>query len=151
MILEAEPSHLDRMTEIEGMCFAGPSAYPRRKLRYLAFRANSRCYVESDGTTVRGFIISMFRRGCRISVVETIDVDPAFQGKGIGLRLLHAAEQDMVNKGCRISRLQVAVGNFPAIRLYEKAGYRTIRLLPHYYRFASYGTCDAFRMEKDLN
>jgi len=149
-ILEAEPGHLDRMTEIEGACFAGPAAYSRRKLHYLAFLANSTCYVETDGTAIRGFIIVMFRRGCRISVVETIDVDPNFQGKGIGLRLLNAAEKDMLKKRCRISRLQVAVGNIPAIRLYEKAGYRATRLLLQYYRFASHGTRDAWRMEKNL-
>ena len=85
-----------------------------------------------------------------MAAIETLDVDPSFQGKGIGKRLLHAGEDEMFASGIKSIRLEVSTNNLSALLLYEKAGYRTVAYLPHFYVNQHYGTRDAFRMVKIL-
>ena len=64
--------------------------------------------------------------------VQTIAVAPDAQGSGVGRLLLahlidHARDAD-----CRRLHLEVKAGN-PAMRLYEKFGFETVRVRPRYY------------------
>ncbi len=86
-----------------------------------------------------------------MAAIETLDVDPDFQGRGIGRRLLQAAEEEMNTLGLRKIRLEVSANNLAALRLYEKAGFKVAALLPNYYLNPSFGTRHAFRMIKDLS
>lgn len=85
-----------------------------------------------------------------MAAIETLDIDPSFQGKGIGKRLLHAGEDEMFLFGIKSIRLEVSTNNLSALHLYEKAGYKTVAYLPHFYLNQHYGTRDAFRMVKRL-
>ena len=150
-VREAVPADLDHIVMVEEACFPGPKAYSRRQLKYLLERANSTCLVETDGKTLRGFVIILYRKRAKIAGIETLNVDPAFRGKGIASRLLRAAEEDMKRWGRQRSRLEVAEGNLPAKRLYHKIGYRVIKRLDNYYQFAPYGSRTALRMVKNLS
>ncbi len=112
--------------------------------------AKSSCLVETSNQTIRGFIIILFRDGSSVAAIETLDVDPIFRGKGIGQRLLNAAEDEMFANGIKNIRLEVSTNNLSALRLYEKVGYRKVAFLPSYYSNRHYGTRDAFRMVKTL-
>lgn len=149
-IRNAIPNDLRRIVELENLCFPKAHAYTRRQLRYLLLKANSTILVETTGTVIRGFLIILYTRGTSVAGIETINVDPAFRKKGIGLRLLSTAEVLLRNKGiCRV-RLEVAITNHAAIKLYEHAGFEKMVLLKAYYHFDHEGSRDAYRMVKEL-
>ena len=85
-----------------------------------------------------------------VAGIETINVDPMFRKKGIGLRLLSAAEELLKKKRIKRIRLEVAVTNLAAIGLYENAGFQKSMLLKKYYHFDHQGSRDAYRMIKEL-
>jgi GNAT superfamily N-acetyltransferase len=58
-------------------------------------------------------------------------VDPDHAGRGVGRRLLAAAEALMTEAGHRSFELHTMVGNAPAIGLYESAGWRMTGRLIH--------------------
>jgi ribosomal protein S18 acetylase RimI-like enzyme len=146
----AIPDDFKRIVALENLCFPRESAYTRRQLRYLFNKANSLVLVETTGTLVRGFIIILFRRGTTVAGIETIDVDPAFQKRGIGQRLLSVAEEHLRKRKIRRIRLEVSITNRAAITLYEHAGFRKITLLKRYYHFDHEGSSHAYRMIKEL-
>jgi ribosomal protein S18 acetylase RimI-like enzyme len=141
---------LNRIIELERKCFNEYVAYTPKQLKYLITMANSNCLAETIQETLRGFVIVLYKKGTVVAGIETLDVDPMFQGNGIGKKLLKAAEEDMYANGIKNIRLEVSVGNSSAIELYEKSGFRKIRILKNYYTYEQYGTYDAYRMIKEL-
>ncbi|WP_131159567.1 GNAT family N-acetyltransferase [Aeropyrum pernix] len=77
----------------------------------------------------------------------SIAVRPGFRGRGIGSKLLSETVRVMKNV-YRVDAifLEVRVSNMPAIRLYEKFGFRKVRRIKGYYRDGE----DAFVMVKRL-
>ncbi|MCW4045473.1 MAG: GNAT family N-acetyltransferase [Candidatus Bathyarchaeota archaeon] len=150
IIRPANRDDLEAISAIEQKCFPEPIAYSKRQLAYLVLNANSASFVETLGNVIRGFVIVTYRRGSPIGHIETIDVDPAHTKKGIGLKLLTRAEDDMRKKGKRWSQLEVSENNKAAIGLYKKAGYTLKEKINRYYRYEHEGTRDALRMVKAL-
>ena len=146
----AEADDIDAIFEIEQKCFPGQTSYSKRQLRYLVLNANSISLVARDKETIKAFIIVTFREGNVSCNIETIDVDPAFKNKGLGLKLLMAAEKEMKERGMRSCQLEVSEGNKSALNLYRKAGYIFKERLEGYYRFEHNGTRNALRMMKIL-
>lgn len=54
--------------------------------------------------------------------IESVAVDPASRGLGVGTKLLEWAEEMALENSCNFLSLGVIAGN-PAIRLYERKGY----------------------------
>ena len=146
----ANINEVDDIFKIEQKCFPGKISYSKRLLKYLILKANNTCLVEKQENVIRGFIIVAYRQGSLICNIETIDVDPAFKNKGIGLKLLKASEIEMVQRGMSWSQLEVSEGNEAALAVYEKAGYKFKEKLEGYYKFEHNGTCNAIRMVKSL-
>lgn len=65
--------------------------------------------------------------------VTTLAVDPMHRGRGIGERLLHAILMAAIAEGAQRSTLEVRESNVPAIKLYEKYGYKVVAERKHYY------------------
>lgn len=141
---------LSRLIELELKCFNQYIAYTPKQLNYLVTRANSNCLAETISGLIRGFIIVLYKNRTKVAGIETLNVDPLFQGKGIGKKLLYAAERDMFNRGIERIRLEVSVGNTSAIKLYEKSGFRINKLLKNFYYYKHYNSHDAFQMIKDI-
>jgi len=146
----ASPDDFERIVALENLCFPKELAYTRRQLRYLLMKANSTILVETTEALVRGFIIILYRRGITVAGIETINVDPIYRKKGIGLRLLSATEKLLRKKGMHKIRLEVSTTNHTAIKLYENAGFKKIALLKKYYYYEHEGSRDAIRMVKEL-
>lgn len=146
----ATAADLDVISDIENKCFSGPTAYTKHYLEYLLLNKGNTCLIESQGSTVRGFIMVTHRKGSKIGHIETIDVDPAYQNKGTGMRLLQAAEADMKKHRITISQLEVSEGNAVALKLYQNAGYTFKERLKGYYLYNHNGTRDALRLVKSL-
>jgi ribosomal protein S18 acetylase RimI-like enzyme len=149
-IRKAEPDDIEAIVAIEKRCFTEATAYPKSQLSYLIYKANSTCLVETYAEVIRGFVVVLYRKGTGGGYLETLDVDPAYQGQGIGLRLLFAAEEEMKRRGLSFSQLEVSEGNKTAIALYQKVGYKPKKRLAGYYRFEHHGSRDAVRMIKTL-
>ncbi len=149
-IRTASPDDFERIVALEKICFPKELAYTRRQLRHLLMKANSTVLVEKTSTVLRGFIIILYRRGTKVAGVETINVDPMYRKKGIGQRLLTAAEERIRKKGMQKIRLEVAITNQAAITLYEHAGFQKTTLLKKYYNYDHEGSRDAYRMVKEL-
>jgi ribosomal-protein-alanine N-acetyltransferase len=146
----ATAEDLDAIYKIELKSFPGPTAYSRRQLAHLVLRSNGTCLVESQGDVIRGFIIIAYGQRSLTGNIETVDVDPDFHSRGIGLKLLSAAHDDMRRLGMQWVQLEVSENNKPAIKLYKKAGYTFKERIEKYYRYEHCGTRDAIRMVKAL-
>lgn len=66
--------------------------------------------------------------------VQTIGVDPAYQRRGIGSRLLHELIGEAERRDCRMLDLEVRAGNDAAIAMYEQFGFRAIGRRRGYYQ-----------------
>lgn len=150
MIRFATATDIQNIVVLEQRCFLDNQAYSAKQLTYLINKANGCCLVETSGKTIRGFIMLLFRRGTRVAGIETIGVDPSLRNMGIGKELIRAAENEILKRGMKQIRLEVSVGNIPAVQLYQRAGYSIIALLKEYYKFEHYGSYDAYRMIKIL-
>ena len=78
--------------------------------------------------------------------IHTIGVDPAYQGQGIGRRMMtelldFAGPESVVY-------LEVRTDNGPAIGLYTSLGFITVGLRKRYYRVSG---ADAYTMRRDAS
>lgn len=146
----ATSDDFERIVELENLCFPKEHAYSRRQLWYLLTKANSTILVETTDAHIQGFLIILYRKGTMVAGIETINVDPMFRKKGVGLRLFSAAEELLRKKGILKIRLEVSITNQAAVRLYEQAGFQKTMLLKKYYHFDHHGSRDAYRMTKEL-
>ena len=81
-------------------------------------------------------------------VVETLAVDPAYRGMGIGTALLQKAEERAGAMGKYTMSLGVVGENAGAIRLYERVGYRRTHTWDGYLVRLATGSAEVHRMEK---
>lgn len=56
--------------------------------------------------------------------IKRMVVDPAHRGQRIGERLLAALERRLVERGVHLALLETGRDQHPALRLYERSGYR---------------------------
>ena len=59
-------------------------------------------------------------------MIWALCVIPWLQGLKLGTRLLHAAEQLILEQGFAFAELEVDKSNPEALRLYERTGYRVL-------------------------
>jgi ribosomal-protein-alanine N-acetyltransferase len=92
------------------------------------------------GGRIVGFVAGDPRRWSSHAVILTLGVDPTWRRKGVGQRLMRECEARL---DLPVIRLQVRKSNTPAIALYRKLGYASVRDLPRYYSDE-----DGYLMEK---
>ena len=63
-----------------------------------------------------------------VGFIKNIYLLPSQRGKGLGRLLLERADEWFLNRGVRKAQLTASTVNETAIKLYEKAGYETIRV-----------------------
>lgn len=66
--------------------------------------------------------------------IGNIAVSPDRQGQGIGTRLLRHILEEGRSRGFGFATLEVRPSNLPALRLYERFGFRKIAVRKRYYR-----------------
>ncbi len=65
--------------------------------------------------------------------IDNVVVAPAQRGRGIGSMLIESLLEAGRDRGIRDFTLEVRVSNAPAIRIYEKAGFVSEGIRPHFY------------------
>ena len=139
------PTDAARCAELEAQLFDGDDPWPERA--FLAeLNARHIQYVAArDGDKLVGYagIARLGRKKPYEYEIHTIGVDPAYQGQGIGKRMLtellaHA------DGGCVF--LEVRTDNGPAIAMYENFGFVTVGLRKRFYRASG---ADAYTMKRD--
>jgi len=143
-----------RLWEIDQQCFVPGIAYTQMDLSgFLAMRGAVALVAEfvpegvpSEGSPeIVAFIVAYHRK--QVGRIITLDVVPQFRRHGLACRLMRECEQCLRIAGCSAVYLETAVNNEPALRLYQKLGYRVMRTLPGYYTSED---LDALRMQKQL-
>ncbi len=120
--------------------------FTRKQYHYLIAKANATAFVLLVGKTIAGSAIILWRKGSTKAHLYTIAVDPSFQGRGLGRKLLEKCLQEARQQGCDRFSLEVRADNKPAIALYKKSGYEIIGRVRQYYE----DNCDALQMQKSL-
>lgn len=118
----------------------------RANLRYLLTQGNAVLWIWEQDGAIAGSAVVLFRAGSRRARLYSLVTHPAQRGRGIGGRLLAAAEQCARQRGCHCLALEVRPGNSGARRLYHRRGYRDTVRVPEFYQDGR----DARRMEKPL-
>jgi ribosomal-protein-alanine N-acetyltransferase len=135
----------ERCAELEAQLFDGDDPWPAVAFhRELASRHNHYVAARSNGMLVGyGGISRLGRKPPFEYEVHTIGVDPAYQGQGIGRRLLDEllkfAEGSVVY-------LEVRTDNEVAIALYGSVGFEQVGLRRHYYGVSG---ADAYTMRRE--
>lgn len=96
-----------------------------------------------DGQRIAGFIAGDPRRHEGHTIISTIGVDPDYQRRGLGERLMREVE---ARSTLPRLLLMVRVSNLPALQLYRKLDYAVVETWPRYYEDGE----DAYLMEKAL-
>jgi len=81
-------------------------------------------YVVRDETGLVGFLI-LCMTGALVGYIQTICIDPARRGQGLGSRLVEFAEQRILKVSPNVF-MCVSSFNLDARRLYERLGYKVV-------------------------
>ncbi len=134
-----------RCAELEAQLFDGDDPWPAAAfMRELDSRHNEYVAARADDKLIGYAGITRLGRQPPFEYeVHTIGVDPAYQGQGIGRRLLNRLLE--FADGAAVF-LEVRTDNEPALELYRSAGFVTVGLRRRYYRASG---ADAFTMRRD--
>ncbi|MCL4447706.1 MAG: GNAT family N-acetyltransferase [Thermoplasmatales archaeon] len=140
---------IEEITNLENRAF-GSHAYDYPSLRYMLGIANSVTTVATIEGRIVGYATVFFRKNSRISHLESIAVDPDFQGTGIGRVLMEEVDRVSIERNCTLIVLETFEKNVSALKLYERSGYMAKELVPDYYHIPYGGSRNAVRFEKRL-
>lgn len=131
---------------VEMTSFPKKIAFGRQKMWRWLQRYGG--YVAAAGGQIMGYIICSItmKGGLRHCRIVSIAVHPAYQGVGLGRRLMHRAMRDLKRRGALAYDLYVQTSSAAAIALYCQLGFRIIRTIRGHYADGS----DAFSMRKSV-
>jgi ribosomal-protein-alanine N-acetyltransferase len=134
-----------RCAELEAQLFEGDDPWPARAfLAELAAKHIHYVAARVDQKLVGYAGISRLGRKKPYEYeIHTIGVDPAYQGHGIGRRMMTEL-LEYASEGTVF--LEVRTDNLPAIALYESLGFVNVGLRRRYYRASG---ADAYTMRRD--
>lgn len=134
------------LTEIHAECF--PRYWNRQAFTdFFAVKNTFAKLVECDGKAVA---MMVYRVAYDQADVLTVAVRPAFRKVGIAKKLVTDALTHCAELGVEKLFLEVEVGNDPAIKLYEKLGFKHISRRKLYYQQLDGSLTDALVMAKKL-
>jgi tRNA threonylcarbamoyl adenosine modification protein YeaZ/ribosomal-protein-alanine acetyltransferase len=136
----------DRCAELEAVLFPGDDPWPTAAfIRELAVPHNHYVAARACGDRLIGYggISRLGRTPPFEYEIHTLGVDPAYQGRGIGRRLL----DELLNfAGGAVVHLEVRTDNAAAIALYRSVGFTQVGLRRRYYRVSG---ADAYTMRRE--
>jgi ribosomal protein S18 acetylase RimI-like enzyme len=130
-------------TQLDRRSFKPIDAYAWYEFFALCVSPNVIALKALSGGHLIGFIAGDQRRSEGHTIIVTIAVDPDYQRRGIGERLLREVE---TRSALPRFQLMVRVSNLPALKLYRKLNYTIVDTWRRYYEDGE----DAYVMEKNL-
>ena len=124
VIRAAQPPDLPQVMEVERLCFS--RQWNENQFR-PAFQDLFLVY-EEDGK-ILGFIIVCSCEVARRAVIMRVAVHPQAQGQGIASRLMAQALDILRDRKIRTVELDVEIPKIDAKRLYEKFGFKTLKIV----------------------
>ncbi len=134
----------ERLWALDQECFLPGIAYSKAELMHYIQRQRAFTIVAEVEDEIAGFVVGEHIR--QRGHVITLDVSDGFRRKGVGTKLMNAAEQRLIERGCSAVFLETAVNNLSAISFYKRHDYLVLKSIPRYYE----GNLDAFLMGKKL-
>jgi ribosomal-protein-alanine N-acetyltransferase len=131
-IRAAGPHDLERVAELERLCFDPP--WPRPALAEEIARPTSLLLVAAPGPAAPAAGYALFRHAGGEAELFRLGVLAEQRRQGLGDRLLHHGLERLARLGIERCHLEVRVDNQPAIALYERAGFAQVGRRPAYYR-----------------
>lgn len=133
---------LAQIAEIERACFS--DCWSEKMLQEEYARTGVVGLVVKDGDETLGY-------ACAASLFEDADlyriaIRPAFRRTGLGSLLMNALFEELKAQGAERIFLEVRASNTPAVTMYEKYGFQTVRIRENYYA----GKETAIEMQRDL-
>lgn len=142
-IRKARAEELNIAHELEVACFKHPYGLALLRM-YHALSPDLFLVAEVEGRVV-GYVIGLCKRWGEGHVIS-LAVHPRHRRRGIGRALMEALLARFKERGMQAVRLEVRVSNTPAIKLYEKLGFRIKGVSQGYYLDGE----DAYLMVKEL-
>ena len=122
-------SHVAAIAGLEKLCFSDPWSESSIATE-LSCRLS--CWlVAMEGETLVGYVGS--QTVIDESDMMNIAVHPDFRRRGIAEALVAGLEEQLRQRGSKALTLEVRDSNAPAIALYEKLGFMTVRELSRWY------------------
>ncbi len=153
-IRNAKLEDLDQVIKINEITL--PEHYPRWFWENHLVNWGKAFYVaETDEGKIVGYVMSRVEYGLGFIVggmvkkghIISIAVLPEYRRKGIGSKLLAKALEALRDEyECKEVYLEVRVSNTPAIKMYEKHGFKIVERIPMYYVDGE----DAYLMAREL-
>ena len=142
-IMRATWRDVRALTRLDRRCFKPIDTYAWYEFLYLSVWPGLIALKAVTADRVAGFIAADPRRQEGHTIIVTLAVDPEYQRRGIGERLLLEVESRTT-----LPRFQLMVrkSNLPALHLYRKLNYSIVETWSHYYDDGE----DAYVMEKAL-
>jgi ribosomal protein S18 acetylase RimI-like enzyme len=130
-----QPGDFSALYAVEELCFAPAFRFSRTYMRQLIESADSATWIAEEDAVLIGFSVVEWSTGQSevAAYIQTLEVHPAFRGRGIGAELLSRAESSASAAGARSIALHVDVENAAAIHLYESRRYARQGREEHYY------------------
>ncbi len=111
---------------VEMHCFDPRFRFGKRFMERLIGNPQSATWIAEEDGVIAGFSIVTWGSDARCDggYLQTIEVEPQFRSRGVAIKLLSLAEISVLTANTLSISLHVDSENRPAIRLYEKCGYR---------------------------
>ncbi len=139
------------LTDLEALVALEKASFTTDRISRRSFKhwltSEHRTLLLAEHTqTLAGYVLIIYHPGTRLARIYSLAVDPRQRHCGIAQALIQAGEDIAREDGRLYLRLEVNVDNIPAIRLYEKLGYRQFGFYRDYYQDHS----DALRYQKGI-
>jgi len=140
IVRDAEKEDLAKIAALEKIIF-DDNNFPMslRNLRYH-FKKGNKIYVAKIDNHLAGYAVIFLRKD--YARIYSIAINPDYNGKGIGNLLMKHIIAKHSDK--KYISLEVRSDNTRAIKLYEKFGFKVVKILPEYYDDG----CSGYKMKK---
>jgi ribosomal protein S18 acetylase RimI-like enzyme len=141
----ASERDLSALVRLENVGFQ-KDQFTEHQIHYLLTRAHATAFVIECDRSDAGAAYMLWRRSLAHGRLYNIVIDPRFQGRGLGAKLLAECEVEAARRGCSRVTLEVRADNATAIAFYLKYGYKTVDSMANYYEDGTTG----YKMAKQL-
>jgi ribosomal protein S18 acetylase RimI-like enzyme len=122
---------LEALLRIETLSFAS-DRLNRRSLRRFVTSPTADLLV-AEAEEILGYTLAISRKDSQATRLYSLAVLPGMVGRGVGSRLLRAAEAAASRRGAERLQLEVRADNDAAVRFYERHGYHVFGRVDDYY------------------